>query len=236
MANFITEYFRRKPKIWFVSDLHFGHKNVISYCNRPFKTVEEMNDFIVSYWNKTIKKQDTIFVLGDFSLNKKWSKLLIPKLNGKKILVAGNHDACFVGHKKHLTRVQNYLEHGWEAVYPYNVFIKLKNGLDVQLCHLPYVPSNPDYDVRYLNLRPKRETEILLHGHMHGMFKKAEGQIDVGWDAHESHILSEDDIIKLIEDKRSFIPSPLTEYYKINKDNLIRNNYQVSPNKAEENT
>ena len=58
---------------WFTSDWHFGHRNVIDYCNRPFSSVEEMNDKLVELWNNTIKPEDEVWFLGDFSMNPKWS-------------------------------------------------------------------------------------------------------------------------------------------------------------------
>lgn len=52
---------------WVTSDLHFGHKNIIKYENRPFKDIEEMDKAIIELWNKTVKKDDKIYILGDFS-------------------------------------------------------------------------------------------------------------------------------------------------------------------------
>lgn len=56
--------------IFFTSDQHYGHKNVITYCNRPFTSVEEMNDKLVEFHNQTVtKKDDLVYHLGDFSLS-----------------------------------------------------------------------------------------------------------------------------------------------------------------------
>lgn len=222
MFKALINFIRWWPVTWYSSDLHIAHKNVITYCQRPFKDVSEMNDHIVRYWNRTVKPFDTIYILGDYSLNPKWSRDLVPKLNGYKILVAGNHDACHISHKKWVNMVERYKRDGWDEVYPHMAYKTLKNGLEVALCHLPYVPDNPDYDVRYLNLRPERGVRsFLLHGHSHGCYKKDRDQIDVGWDAHGGVFLTEDDLIKLIEDDRQFIPSPLTEYFKNNKEKVI---------------
>ena len=91
----IFEYYkcRRNAKTYFISDTHFNHKNIIKYCNRPFKDVEEMNKVLIKNWNEAITDFDTVFHLGDVALtNESEIKELIPKLNGKKILIKGNHD------------------------------------------------------------------------------------------------------------------------------------------------
>lgn len=199
----------KKPKTFFTSDLHFYHKNVINYCNRPFKDVEEMAEHIIKVWNDTVKPKDKIYVLGDFSLNPKWSKILVPKLNGYKTLVAGNHDACHISNKKSEKFVEKYLEE-WDDVYKSHTQLTLKDGTFVNLCHLPY---DNQYDTRYSEYKLDNKGTTLLHGHVHGRYIKNGNQIDVGWDAHQK-IISEDEIIEIIKDKREFIPSHLSEFYK----------------------
>jgi len=76
--------------IYFTSDIHFGHENIIKYCNRPFSSVDEMDDTLIKNWNSKVKPNDEIYVIGDFSFQAP-SKYL-PLLNGKKYLVLGNHD------------------------------------------------------------------------------------------------------------------------------------------------
>ena len=73
-------------KIYFISDTHFNHKNIIKYCSRPFKDVEEMNKVLIENWNNTVTDFDTIFHLGDVALtNESEMKEIISKLKGKKI-------------------------------------------------------------------------------------------------------------------------------------------------------
>lgn len=79
--------------IFFTSDLHFSHKNIIKHANRPFSDVQEMNEAIVKNWNQKVPKSATVFVLGDFSLGDPLTSIkLIRQLNGLKHLVVGNHD------------------------------------------------------------------------------------------------------------------------------------------------
>lgn len=82
-----------KQSIWFTSDLHFNHANIIRFCNRPWKTTEEMDEALISNWNSVVKPNDLIFDLGDFAFadRDKWIKLL-EQLNGKHYLILGNHD------------------------------------------------------------------------------------------------------------------------------------------------
>lgn len=81
-------------KVWFTSDLHFWHKNICKYCNRPFETMEEMNQALINNWNSVVKEDDTVFVLGDMGFCG-YDKLepLMSQLNGKKYLIQGNHDS-----------------------------------------------------------------------------------------------------------------------------------------------
>ena len=95
MLNFLKKLFRTQSKIFLVSDLHLDHKNIIKYCNRPFKDVHEMNYWLIKNWNSTVRKKDTVYFLGDFALsrnNRQRVQNLIHSLNGRKIFIKGNHD------------------------------------------------------------------------------------------------------------------------------------------------
>lgn len=80
-------------KVFIISDTHFGHENIIRYCNRPFRTVEEMDEAMIKNWNAVVTNKDVVIHLGDFCLtNKERCIEILNKLNGKKILIKGNHD------------------------------------------------------------------------------------------------------------------------------------------------
>lgn len=80
-------------KFFAIADLHFGHSNIIKYCNRPFENADEMNRAIIKNWNETVSNNDTVLVLGDVGFgSKEYIASLIKQLNGKKILIMGNHD------------------------------------------------------------------------------------------------------------------------------------------------
>ena len=86
---------------WFTSDTHFGHCNIMKYCNRPFKLLDEMNSTLIQNWNSRVKENDTVFFLGDFCFKSgsnrgegisvkasEWKA----KLNGSVVFIKGNHD------------------------------------------------------------------------------------------------------------------------------------------------
>ena len=80
-------------KTFIVADTHFHHKNIIEYASRPFKSVEEMDNEMIKRWNNKVGKDDLVIHLGDFALgNKEDVANLRNKLNGKIILLKGNHD------------------------------------------------------------------------------------------------------------------------------------------------
>lgn len=81
-----------KKKYFVIADTHFGHENVIKYCNRPFKNADDMNYRIIKAWNETVSNNDTVFVLGDFAFGREAVTQIAPRLNGRKILIKGNHD------------------------------------------------------------------------------------------------------------------------------------------------
>lgn len=89
----VTEY---QNKLFFTSDTHFNHFNIIEYCNRPFATTDEMNKALIENWNKVVPRDGIVIHCGDFMLdpmnNEKCYDRIANKLNGTIYLVRGNHD------------------------------------------------------------------------------------------------------------------------------------------------
>jgi len=80
-------------KTWFTADTHFGHSNIIKYCNRPFKTVEIMDAVLIRNWNARIKPHDLVMFLGDFAYKDKARvEDYLSKLHGHITFIKGNHD------------------------------------------------------------------------------------------------------------------------------------------------
>jgi calcineurin-like phosphoesterase family protein len=89
---------------WFTADMHFNHENIIEYCHRPFKDVEEMNETMIARFNERVHNMDTVYHIGDFRLgslpvnHKNYFKPLpnvhelLQRLNGRWVFVRGNHD------------------------------------------------------------------------------------------------------------------------------------------------
>ena len=80
-------------QVFFTSDTHFNHINILRFCNRPFKDIQEMNQSLIENWNRVVGKDDLVFHLGDFAFgNAAAWKQILDQLNGKIILIVGNHD------------------------------------------------------------------------------------------------------------------------------------------------
>lgn len=165
---------------WFSSDLHFGHRNIIKYCGRPFATVEEMNAALIATWNARVRPGDVVWVLGDVVMGKVAENLpLLGALNGELHLIAGNHDRCWGGDPKGHKWVQRYLDAGFRSVAD-TAWIDL-HGRAVQLHHFPFAGDSHGED-RYSEHRPVDHGHVLLHGHVHDAWQVNGRQINVGCD------------------------------------------------------
>ena len=82
-----------EQRIWFTSDTHFGHRNIMTYCDRPGSTIEDHDEMLIENWNAVVGEDDIVFHLGDFAFapDKRW-KELVKMLNGHIYLILGNHD------------------------------------------------------------------------------------------------------------------------------------------------
>ena len=82
-----------KKNLFFTSDTHFFHGRIIELCNRPFHSVEEMNEALITNWNRVVPRDGVVFHLGDFAFGgpDEWNSIL-DRLNGEIHLILGNHD------------------------------------------------------------------------------------------------------------------------------------------------
>lgn len=150
---------------FYTSDLHLGHTNIITYCDRPFDDPDHMNHELIQNWNSVVTDDDTVVVLGDFAMGKIAETLpLVAQLAGEKILLPGNHDRCWMGHpeRKRKNWMGKYLDAGFDEVIM-DLWYE-ENG--VRYCHFPYTGDSHDAD-RYTEFRPPNDGMPLVHGHTH---------------------------------------------------------------------
>lgn len=175
---------------WFTSDHHFGHARIIEYCDRPFATVDEMNEALVANWNDAVADDDTVFYLGDFSLKISMMEQFAPRLRGRKILIAGNHDGCHpCNHDGKLGQLALYKKY----------FAEVHEELDWQDFHLHHMPYHDEVDNRYPEYRPMNDGRILLHGHVHHRWTTNGRQINVGVDVWDYEPVSAERILQLAQ-------------------------------------
>ena len=78
--------------IFFTADTHFDHANIIRLCNRPYESIEQMNEDMIGKWNRKVTNSDTVYILGDMFFRSKDPEAILGRLRGKKYLIIGNHD------------------------------------------------------------------------------------------------------------------------------------------------
>jgi calcineurin-like phosphoesterase family protein len=180
---------------WFTSDTHFGHANIIKYCNRPFASVAIMDAVIRDNWNSLVNKEDTVYHLGDVSfMAPDRTTHMLNNLNGHKTLIIGNHDRS--AHKMK--------DWGFDEVHP---SLEISLGDEIwNLSHYPY-KSNSDlpYEVKFDSKRLKDDGRNLICGHVHTAWDVKPGQyknwmINVGVDQWKFKPISE---VELLAFKRS---------------------------------
>lgn len=160
--------------IFFTSDTHFGHANLVLKGHRPyFSSVEEMDEHLIRRWNAVVTPRDIVYHLGDFTLHgADVAQDYLSRLNGFLHLVCGNHDRNSV---KKLTR--------WDSVRDY-AEVKV-DGQRIVLCH---------YAMRVWNRC--HHGALMLHGHSHGNLKANNQSIDVGVDYWDFQPVTLNQIIK----------------------------------------
>lgn len=132
-------------KIWFCSDHHFGHENIIKYAGRPFKDVEEMNKAMIQKHNFLVDEEDKVYFLGDVAFSQNVFHRIMPHLKGKKRLILGNHDRF---------KLKEYFKHFHKI---YGSFNFKSDGFSFHCTHYPAkeISFNPNGDF------------INVHGHIH---------------------------------------------------------------------
>jgi len=194
-----------KPKLWFTSDTHFGHGNIIIHCDRPFMDVGDralcrkyvtakqtlppvlkerieaavhyIDDTMIKNWNSVVAPEDDVWHIGDFSLSRKTvAGDYLPKLNGRLHLVRGNHDGESTWAHHQWAFSEHYAERGTQ-------------GTNLVMSH---------YAMRHWNGSFGDKGSIQLHGHSHGQMSPLKNQCDVGVDVWDFRPVSLQSILERV--------------------------------------
>lgn len=186
-------------KTFFTSDHHFGHVNILKFENRPFSNVQEMNEKMIEKWNETVPEDGATYILGDFIMGKHSENLsIINRLNGRKFLIAGNHDKCWGGHKNYMKYKQKYLDAGIGFVADR---ITMTMGKEqCVLSHFPKRQTASNYDNRFIE-HHETTNSLVLHGHVHSRWKidQENKQINVGVDCWDYKPVDLDTIKEIVK-------------------------------------
>ena len=140
---------------YFISDLHFYHQNLNEQMDcRGFADGKEMNEYMIRQWNRRVGPKDEVVILGDLSVGKgKATTVIVEQLNGRLILLEGNHDR-FLGDKQ-------FDRSRFEWIGPYLELQDHKRKL--VLCHYPILC----YNGQYRKMRDGSDRTFMLYGHVH---------------------------------------------------------------------
>ncbi len=170
--------------IYFTSDLHLGHANIINHCKRPFSSVDEMDERLISMWNARVQPNDTVYVLGDLIFRSAAApESYLSRLRGKKHLILGNHDSAWT--KKadmplHFLSVERFTE--------------ISDGRHkITLCHYPLMSWNQMAKGSYM-----------IHGHVHNnceatyfsLMKTMPNLLNAGVEINEYRPVTFDELVK----------------------------------------
>ena len=163
---------RKSRKIYLISDTHFGHRNIIRYCHRPFRSTITMNSAIRKRWNSTVSSNDLVFFLGDFVVRGSIGYWMT-RLKGRKKFIRGNHDYkikhaipntkfSYKGNNFYLVHNPSHAPRNWNGwvihghvhnhnttVYPFIDGIRKRINVSAEL--IDYRPISLDY-ILSLNL------------------------------------------------------------------------------------
>lgn len=153
-------------KTWYTADPHFGHANILSYCDRPFSSIEEMDAALLAMFRRMVAPEDRLIILGDFMFRMDFErgKRLFDAIPGHKILVVGNHD-------RNPTR-----RLGWAEVH--DTLMITDAGARLYLFHYPCI-TWPGI----------RHGVLHLFGHVHQNFEGTRGAVNVGLDVWNMQVV-----------------------------------------------
>ncbi len=173
--------------IYFTADTHFGHENIIKMCERPYPSVEAMNEAMITAWNERVHGNDTVYIIGDMFFRCTDPEDILKRLKGKKRLIIGNHDETWMG-KVDLSHYFLSVDH----------FLETSDGIrGLILCHYPLLTWK------------HAERTYMIHGHIHAdtaadfwpQIQCREHVLNAGVDLNGYHPVTFDE---LVENNRKF--------------------------------
>ena len=210
---------KQQKKIWFTSDTHFSHKNILTHSPNRAKVGAFNTDDLLSHdkwliekWNKTVAKNDIVYIIGDFSFApSECVKKLCGKLNGKKYLIVGNHD-------KSSEKLEGYFKD-----------IKLIKCVTFKKCHFDFLEE--DFQVCMCHYAmvvwpSKHYGCVQVCGHSHGRLdefneESTDLRVDVGWDSK----LGNYDLVSL---------EKLYKYFKLKTNGQFFRKYAIEMKESKE--
>lgn len=195
---------------YFTSDLHFGHQNILKYGrDQSFNDLDHMRETIIHNWNSVVDPDDIVYVLGDVVMGIRADNLpAVERMNGYKILIAGNHDNMHKMYSHKANFLNNYELYGTYFYEMYNDLEMQLGDEKVLLCHFP-AEGDHTAEERYTRYRPIYDGWI-IHGHLHvEEINVAPKHIHIGIDADYTrygierfHPIPETAVIQAMEDFR----------------------------------
>lgn len=170
----------RKSTVWFTADQHFGHKNILRYCQRPFSCVSDMNHDIIDRWNSVVSPKDAVYCLGDFTLET-YAQQYFTQLQGRIHVVPGGHD------RRWLRKGSAYSASSQRVKILPSLYTLTVEKQAIVLCH---------YAMRVWDRSHYGAWQ--LHGHSHGQLLPIGNQLDVGVDARDFSPISLEEVKELI--------------------------------------
>ena len=175
-------------KIFFTSDHHFGHKNIIQFSERPFKDVAEMDDILIERWNEKVSPEDEVYHLGDMGLSSSGKlRKILDRLNGKIYLINGNHEKSAQTCHTRFEWIKDY----YELVIKDDEFERGEQL--IVLFHYSMREWNASHWGTYH-----------LYGHAHGTLADDPTSLsfDIGVDCHNFYPLSYEEVKAIMKTKK----------------------------------
>jgi len=164
-------------KTYITSDLHFGHKNILKFCpetrGKYYGDIDYMRESMIEEWNNIVNEEDVVYILGDVCFGSAIkSAVIVNRLNGRLILVKGNHDHEIIRHNKEF-------RDAFDSIHDYLTIVY--DGTFVVMFHYPIATFDKQH-----------RGAVHFHGHLHGAVSGLEHYRvrDMGYDA-TGHLLVE---------------------------------------------